>query len=68
MEIDMLTEKNKTKMMSKTYTTEEVEKIATQSYMRGMMVQEEVGKRKKPRQVFNVWLKELIKTIKPKQR
>ena len=36
--------------MSKTYTTEEVEKIATQSYMRGMMVQEEVGKRKKPRQ------------------
>ena len=54
--------------MSKTYTTEEVEKIATQSYMRGMMVQEEVGKRKKPRQVFNAWLKELIISIKPKRR
>lgn len=46
------------------YTREQVEKIAKESYMRGMMVQEETSKKLiRVRKTFNVWLKELIETI-----
>ena len=49
------------------YTREEVEKMSTESYMRGMAVQ--AGQIKQNNgYTFNKWLNKLINTIKPKQR
>lgn len=49
--------------MERTFSKEEVEKMCTQSYMRGMMVQQETQtKKQKPRKVFVEWVKELIDT------
>jgi hypothetical protein len=51
----------------KLYTLEEVERISTQSYMRGLAVQ--AGQIKQnDGYTFNKWLNDLIKNIKPKQR
>lgn len=49
------------------YTREEVEKMSTESYMRGMSVQDGQIKQNNG-YTFNKWLNKLIDTIKPKQR
>ena len=52
------------------YNREEVEKMCSESYMRGMMVQYEStqsNKNRKPRKVFVEWLKELIDTCPVKK-
>jgi hypothetical protein len=52
--------------MEKTYSREQVEKMCVQSYMRGMMIQEEGSRirKRKPRQTFVEWCKLLIDTVK----
>jgi hypothetical protein len=52
--------------MSKLYTRKEVERMSTESYLRGMSVQ--AGQIKQNNgYTFNKWLKDLIDTIKLKQ-
>lgn len=49
--------------MERTFNKKEVEKMCSQSYMRGMMIQYESQskiKRRKPKKIFNEWVKELI--------
>ena len=54
-------------MNKELYTLEEVERISTQSYMRGLAVQASQIKQNDG-YTFNKWLNDLIKNIKPKQR
>jgi hypothetical protein len=56
--------------MERMYSREEVEKMCSESYMRGMMVQYEStqsNKNRKPIKVFVEWLKELIDTCSVKK-
>lgn len=49
--------------MERTFNSEEVKEMCSQSYMRGMMIQYEgqsKTKKLKPRKVFNEWVKDLI--------
>lgn len=49
--------------MERTFNRKEVEKMCSQSYMRGMMIQYEAQtetKKRKPRKVFVEWVKQLI--------
>jgi hypothetical protein len=50
--------------MERTFSKEEVEKMCSQSYMRGMSIQHDTmtNKKMKPPKVFVEWVKELIDT------
>ncbi len=54
-------------MSKELYTLEEVERISTQSYMRGLAVQANQIKQNDG-YTFNKWLNDIVKNIKPKQR
>jgi len=49
--------------MERTFNRKEVEEMCKQSYMRGMMIQNETQsqmKKRKPRKVFVEWVNQLI--------